>query len=74
MNVNYVLWLFTVAIATCTVCHSAADDKKEKKKKLQIGVKKRVEPEDCKMKSRKNDVLKMHYTVNIHIYFLVTCI
>ena len=32
-------------------------------KKLQIGVKKRVAPEDCKMKSRKGDKLEMHYTV-----------
>lgn len=32
-------------------------------KKLQIGVKKRVDPEDCKIKSRKGDKLHMHYTV-----------
>jgi len=33
-----------------------------KDKKLQIGIKKRVDPEKCKMKSRKGDVLSMHYT------------
>jgi len=31
-------------------------------KKLQIGVKKRVDAEACKIKSRKGDVLAMHYT------------
>jgi len=33
-----------------------------KDKKLQIGVKKRVDPEKCTMRSRKGDVLSMHYT------------
>ena len=43
---------------------SADDDKDDKKvKKLQIGVKKRVDPDMCKIKSRKGDVLHMHYTV-----------
>ena len=37
----------------------------EKKKKLQIGVKKRVDPENCPIKSRRGDSLKMHYTVRI---------
>lgn len=32
------------------------------KQKLQIGVKKRVDPEKCKVKSRKGDILHMHYT------------
>lgn len=40
----------------------SCDDKEEKKKKLQIGVKKRVDPDKCTIKSRKGDVLKMHYT------------
>jgi FK506-binding protein 2 len=39
----------------------AADGEKVKVKKLQIGVKKRVE--NCKIKSRRGDLLKMHYTV-----------
>lgn len=42
----------------------SCDDKEEKKKKLQIGVKKRVDPDKCTIKSRKGDVLKMHYTVS----------
>ena len=43
----------------------ASDDKKEnKKKKLQIGVKKRVEADKCPIKSRKGDTLQMHYTVS----------
>ena len=33
-------------------------------KKLQIGVKKRIPPEDCKTKSKKGDKLEMHYTVS----------
>lgn len=33
------------------------------KKKLQIGIKKRVD--NCPIKSRKGDVLNMHYTVGI---------
>lgn len=39
------------------------------KKKLQIGIKKRVE--NCPIKSRKGDVLNMHYTVGTHVYSLV---
>lgn len=35
----------------------------EKKKKLQIGVKKRVD--NCTVKSRKGDTLHMHYTVSV---------
>lgn len=33
------------------------------KKKLQIGIKKRVD--NCPIKSRKGDVLNMHYTVSV---------
>ena len=33
-------------------------------KKLQIGVKKRIPPEECKTKSKKGDKLEMHYTVS----------
>lgn len=33
------------------------------KKKLQIGIKKRVD--NCPIKSRKGDVLNMHYTVSL---------
>ena len=49
---------------------SCDDDKDDKKvKKLQIGVKKRVDPEDCKLKSRKGDILHMHYTVCTGFYY-----
>jgi len=42
---------------------SCADDGKDAKKKgLQIGVKKRIDPEQCKIKSKKGDSLQMHYT------------
>ena len=37
----------------------------EKGDKLSIGVKKRIKPEECTMKSKKGDTLKMHYTVSI---------
>lgn len=38
-----------------------ADEGKKTVKKLQIGVKKRVE--NCDQKSRRGDLLSMHYTV-----------
>lgn len=46
----------------------SCENKEEKKKKLQIGVKKRVDPEKCTIKSRKGDVLKMHYTVRDRMF------
>ncbi|CAD5118857.1 DgyrCDS7534 [Dimorphilus gyrociliatus] len=52
-----ILLLPILAVMAFNVC--SAD---EKKKKLQIGIKKRIDPSECKMKSRKNDVLSMHYT------------
>lgn len=50
------------------LCSVRGDDDKEDKKvkKLQIGVKKRVDPENCKLKSRKGDVLHMHYTGTLY--------
>lgn len=44
------------------VAFTSAEEKKEKAKKLQIGIKKRVD--NCKTKSRKGDLLHMHYTVS----------
>ena len=35
----------------------------EKKKSLQIGIKKRVDADKCLIKSTKGDKLEMHYTV-----------
>ena len=43
----------------------AAGDTKDSKKKLQIGIKKRIDADKCKIKSRKMDVLGMHYTVSV---------
>jgi hypothetical protein len=44
----------------------AGDGSKDAKKSkgLQIGVKKRVDPDKCPIKSRKGDSLHMHYTVS----------
>ncbi|CAB1420465.1 unnamed protein product [Pleuronectes platessa] len=51
-----VLVLFAVTLLSlCPAAVSGAD-----KKKLQIGIKKRVD--NCPIKSRKGDVLNMHYT------------
>lgn len=52
--------LFAV-ILVVVVLESNAEQKK-KVKKLQIGVKKRVK--DCKMRSKREDSLHMHYTVS----------
>jgi FKBP-type peptidyl-prolyl cis-trans isomerase len=56
--------LLLVAAATLVVLSLAAADegKDTKKKGLQIGVKKRVDPDKCTIKSKKGDSLKMHYT------------
>ncbi|XP_074644440.1 peptidyl-prolyl cis-trans isomerase FKBP2-like [Tubulanus polymorphus] len=54
---------YTVAVLlTVIITTSSAAEEKGKVKKLHIGVKKRVLPEDCKIKSKKNDILHMHYT------------
>ncbi|XP_043931304.1 peptidyl-prolyl cis-trans isomerase FKBP2 [Protopterus annectens] len=47
--------LFALSCFLCLVVHGNED-----KKKLQIGVKKRVD--NCPIKSRKGDTLHMHYT------------
>lgn len=60
------LYALAVALVVAVVigASAAADDKKDAKKKgLQIGIKKRVDPEECKVKSKKGDSLHMHYTV-----------
>jgi len=46
---------------------TAEESEKETKKpkSLQIGVKKRVDPDKCTIKSKKGDTLHMHYTVGI---------
>lgn len=66
-RMNLTQWLYSgvLLLATLHLASSVEDDKKsdKKSKKLQIGVKKRVEPENCPIKSRKGDTLHMHYTV-----------
>ena len=59
--------LFSSALILSTSLHLSLGDENgggEKKppKKLQIGVKKRVE--NCDQKSRRGDLLSMHYTVS----------
>lgn len=59
MQVNLGTALFTLALwALCCPAWGT-----EGKQKLQIGVKKRVD--NCSVKSRKGDVLHMHYTVSV---------
>ncbi|XP_068206747.1 peptidyl-prolyl cis-trans isomerase FKBP2-like [Palaemon carinicauda] len=49
-----------VLLAACSaLCFGEEEKKKEKVKKLQIGVKKRVD--NCTLKSRRGDLLHMHY-------------
>lgn len=59
MKVDQLLYAVVLMISVIHV-YGATDEKK--KRKLQIGVKKRVNPEDCTIKSRKGDTLHMHYT------------
>merc|ERR1712004_293209 len=56
-------WVYSSSILLAVIYMVIAEEEADKKsKKLQIGVKKRVDPELCKIKSRKGDVLSMHYT------------
>ena len=57
---SYLLILVLAAAALVT----GSENSSKKKNKLQIGVKKRVDPENCPIKSKKGDVLHMHYTVS----------
>nr|XP_036851207.1 peptidyl-prolyl cis-trans isomerase FKBP2 isoform X2 [Manis javanica] len=52
-------WVLTV-LSICLSAQATAAGAAEGKRKLQIGVKKRVD--QCPIKSRKGDVLHMHYT------------
>ena len=59
------LYQFVCAVLVLLSVSVKADDKSSKKvKKLQIGVKKRVDPDKCTQKSKKGDTLHMHYTVS----------
>jgi len=58
-------WMLTGLVLVAVVAVSNGDEnKKDKKKKLQIGIKKRVDPEKCQIKSKRGDSLQMHYTVS----------
>ena len=46
-------------------------DCESKEAKLQIGVKKRVPPEECTRKTQNGDHLEMHYTVSC---WVVSCL
>ena len=73
MKLAHCIWLVLVLV-TVLYQVKAEEEKAEKKKKLQIGVKKRVDPEQCKIKSRKGDTLNMHYTVSVETdenYYLI---
>lgn len=56
-------FLFILSIFYISVLFTKCDDgkKKEKIKKLQIGVKKRID--NCNVRSKKGDFLHMHYSV-----------
>jgi len=49
-------------VALVTAVEPEKDGKKSKG--LQIGVKKRIDPDKCPVKSKKGDTLHMHYTVS----------
>jgi len=53
-----------VSLALMAVVTAVESEKESKKSKgLQIGVKKRIGPDKCMIKSKKGDTLHMHYTV-----------
>ena len=56
MRLSWVLTVLSICLSALVTATGA-----EGKRKLQIGVKKRVD--HCPIKSRKGDVLHMHYTV-----------
>ena len=68
MKISQLLYVSTVLVAALAVYVTAEEDKK---KKLQIGVKKRIDPELCTIKSKKGDTLHMHYTVSLTCYYLL---
>jgi len=57
------------SLALMAIVTAVENDKETKKLKgLQIGVKKRVDPDKCPVKSKKGDTLHMHYTVGARCY------
>ncbi|XP_041038037.1 peptidyl-prolyl cis-trans isomerase FKBP2 isoform X1 [Carcharodon carcharias] len=57
-TMKFEVTLMLLAVLLSTLCFSSCGT--ESKKKLQIGIKKRVD--NCPIKSRKTDTLHMHYT------------
>lgn len=66
MRLSWVLTVLSICLSALGTATGA-----EGKRKLQIGVKKRVD--HCPIKSRKGDVLHMHYTVGIRVEVLGLC-
>lgn len=60
---NFVLIILCAVSIYLTLLGAAEEDKSQPsvKKKLQIGIKRRVD--NCQIKSKKGDFLHMHYTV-----------
>lgn len=63
MRLSWVLTILSICLSALATATGA-----EGKRKLQIGVKKRVD--HCPIKSRKGDVLHMHYTVCVRMDLL----
>jgi len=61
-----------IALLAIVTIVTAVEHKKEsrKSKSLQIGVKKRIDPDKCSVKSKKGDTLHMHYTVSTRMLVL----
>lgn len=65
----YIVCLFLVVLSNFDVTLGDDDKSVNAKKKLQIGVKKRVD--NCQVKSKKGDFLHMHYKVRLNRYSMV---
>lgn len=64
--------LLLASVLLAVIWIGAADEaKKGAGAKLQIGIKKRVD--NCRTKSRKGDMLSMHYTVSDCKFFPANC-
>ena len=59
---NIQIYFVLICAIAVTFTQAEEEKKKDKIKKLQIGVKKRVD--NCTVKSRRGDLLHMHYTVS----------
>jgi len=62
MNVREAAVVVVTLVCVAALAATADDATAVKKKGLQIGVKKRVDPDQCKIKSKRGDRLQMHYT------------